>query len=52
MKNRRGHQPAKRDIVQFYQELAPSLAQMHDLPYPEDLARVMSRRLELLRDTI
>ena len=42
---------AARTIVQFYQELAPPLAQMHDLPYPEELAQVMSRRLELLRNT-
>ena len=35
-------------IVRFYQELAPPLAQSHGIPYPADLARVMSRRLELL----
>jgi predicted nucleotidyltransferase len=35
-------------IVHFYQELAPSLAQAHGMPYPADLARVMSGRLELL----
>jgi hypothetical protein len=35
-------------IVRFYQELAPSLAQAHGLPYPTDLARVMSERLEQL----
>jgi hypothetical protein len=35
-------------IVRFYQELAPSLAQAHAIPYPADLARVMSGRLELL----
>jgi hypothetical protein len=35
-------------IVHFYQELAPPLAQAHGLPYPADLARVMSGRLELL----
>jgi hypothetical protein len=35
-------------IVRFYQELAPPLAQAHGIPYPADLARVMSRRLELL----
>jgi len=34
--------------VRFYQELAPSLAQAHGLPYPADLARVMSERLEQL----
>ena len=37
-------------IVRFYQELAPSLAQAHGIPYPADLARVMSGRLELLRN--
>jgi predicted nucleotidyltransferase len=35
-------------IVHFYQELAPQLAQAHGIPYPTDLARVMSDRLELL----
>ena len=35
-------------IVRFYQELAPQLAQTHGIPYPADLARVMSDRLELL----
>ena len=35
-------------IVDFYQELAPPLAQAHGLPYPTDLSRVMSGRLELL----
>src|SRR6266487_1503481 len=35
-------------IVHFYQELAPPLAQAHGIPYPADLARVMSGRLELL----
>jgi hypothetical protein len=35
-------------IVRFYQELAPPLAQAHGLPYPADLARVMTDRLELL----
>jgi predicted nucleotidyltransferase len=35
-------------IVRFYQELAPPLAQAHGIPYPADLARVMSDRLELL----
>ena len=38
-------------IVRFYQELVPPLAQAHDIPYPADLARVMSGRLELLSDT-
>ncbi|HXZ03363.1 MAG TPA: hypothetical protein VEH81_00945, partial [Ktedonobacteraceae bacterium] len=35
-------------IVRFYQELAPALAQAHGLPYPADLAQVMSGRLEIL----
>jgi len=35
-------------IVRFYQELAPQLAQAHGIPYPTELARVMSSRLELL----
>jgi predicted nucleotidyltransferase len=38
-------------IVRFYQEIAPSLAQEHDLPYPDELAQVMSRRLELVCNT-
>ena len=39
-------------IVRFYQELAPQLAEAHGIPYPTDLARVMSDRLELLCNTI
>ena len=39
-------------IVRFYQELAPPLAQAHDLPYPADLARVVYNRLALLHTTI
>jgi predicted nucleotidyltransferase len=35
-------------IVRFYQELAPPLAQAHGIPYPADLARMMSGRLEEL----
>jgi predicted nucleotidyltransferase len=35
-------------IVHFYQELAPQLAEAYGIPYPTDLARVMSGRLELL----
>ncbi len=35
-------------IVRFYQELAPSLAQTYGIPYPTDLARIMSGRLEQL----
>jgi len=37
-------------IVRFYQELAPPLAQAHGIPYPVDLARVLSDRLEKLCD--
>lgn len=33
-------------IIRFYQKLAPSLAQKHNLPYPYELAQVMSDRLE------
>jgi hypothetical protein len=36
-------------LVQFYQELAPSLAQEYGIPYSADLARVVSARLEHLR---
>ncbi len=39
-------------IVRFYQDLAPQLTQAHGIPYPSDLARVMSDRLELLCNTI
>jgi hypothetical protein len=35
-------------IVRFYQELAPPLAQTHGIPYPADLARMLSDRLEQL----
>jgi len=38
-------------IVRFYQELVPPLAEAHGVPYPDDLARVMSSRLELLCNT-
>jgi len=38
-------------IVRFYQELAPSLAQAHALPYPAELGRVLSERLEQLSQT-
>jgi len=37
-------------IVRFYQELAPPLARAHGITYPADLERVMSERLEKLRD--
>jgi predicted nucleotidyltransferase len=39
---------AARTIVRFYQELAPPLAQAHGIPYPHELACVMSHRLEQL----
>lgn len=35
-------------IVEFYQEVAPPLAQAHGLSYPTDLARMLSERLEKL----
>lgn len=35
-------------IVRFYQNLVPSLAQAHGIPYPAELAKVMSERLERL----
>lgn len=37
-------------LVQFYKELAISLANAHGIPYPERLERVMVDRLEKLRD--
>jgi predicted nucleotidyltransferase len=40
------------DIVRFYQEIAPPLAQAHGLPYPERLARLMSDRLAKLSGTL
>ena len=33
-------------IVYFYQPLAPPLAQVHSIPYPAELERVVSDRLE------
>jgi predicted nucleotidyltransferase len=36
-------------LAQFYQELAPSLAQDYGIAYSTDLARIVSERLELLR---
>jgi predicted nucleotidyltransferase len=33
-------------IIRFYQELAPLLARTHGIPYPAELDRVMSGRLE------
>lgn len=38
-------------VVHFYQELAPPLAQAHNLPYPAELAQLMSNRLELVCNT-
>jgi lincosamide nucleotidyltransferase B/F len=38
-------------IVQFYQELAPPLAQAHGITYPTDLEQVVSDRLEQLCNT-
>jgi predicted nucleotidyltransferase len=39
---------AARIIVHFYQQLAPPLAQAHGIPYPADLDRLVSDRLEQL----
>lgn len=39
---------AARIIVSFYQTIAPDLARRHGLDYPEELARVMTARLEAL----
>jgi predicted nucleotidyltransferase len=36
------------EIVDFYKELAPLLAQAHGIPYPDALERVMVERLEKL----
>jgi hypothetical protein len=38
------------EIVQFFRELAPPLAQMHGITYPDALERVMMERLEILID--
>ena len=37
-------------IVRYYRDLAPPLARAHGLPYPDALDRVMSDRLEKLRE--
>jgi predicted nucleotidyltransferase len=37
-------------IVAYYRDLAPPLARSHGLPYPDALERVMSDRLEKLRE--
>lgn len=39
-------------IVQFYQELASSLAQQHGIAYPAELERVILDRLEKLRTLV
>lgn len=39
-------------VVQFYHELAPALAEAHDIPYPNALARDVCNRLEHLRDAL
>ena len=38
------------DIIHFYKELAPLLAQKHGIPYPYSLERVMMDRLQKLHD--
>lgn len=38
------------DIIHFYKELAPFLAQKHGIPYPYSLERVMMDRLQKLHD--
>jgi predicted nucleotidyltransferase len=41
---------AAQDIVRFYLELAPPLAEAHGIAYPAALERIMRERLQLLRD--
>jgi len=36
-------------LAQFYQELAPALAQEYGIPYSADLARMVSHRLQRMR---
>jgi hypothetical protein len=36
------------DIIHFYKDVAPLLAQAHGIPYPDGLERVMVERLEKL----
>ena len=36
-------------IVQFYESVAPALAQLHGIAYPADLARMMSARPKMSR---
>ena len=38
-------------ILQFYREVAPPLAQAHGVPYPAELERVVTERLEKLTAT-
>jgi predicted nucleotidyltransferase len=40
---------AARVIVSYYERVAPPLAQAHTIPYPTELARLMTDRLERLR---
>jgi len=42
---------AVRTIVHFYQQLAPSLADQHEMEYPKDLERVMLDRLQKLEQS-
>src|SRR5689334_18650538 len=41
-----------RALVRLYEELAPPLAEAHAIPYPAELARIVSARLEQLRVTL
>lgn len=41
---------AARDMVSYYETLAPPLAHTHALPYPTELARIMVDRLERLSE--
>ena len=41
---------AARRVVRFYQDLALPLAELHGLPYPAELARMLSDRLEKMCD--
>jgi hypothetical protein len=38
------------EILQFYRALAPDLAHMHGVLYPAQLEKIMSKRLETLRN--
>ncbi len=35
-------------LLHYYQDLAPSLAEAHHIPYPETLVRIGQERLEKL----